>query len=119
MTTALPEAGSAADSLLEELIKIHSYSPTFRHAFQSQVTTQTFIDAFKAFVLAVSMTYELHVVVVRVLEKLSHFGLCISLDNAVAVAQSEEVIRPQTLLSSRSHCSPFRYWKFSRQPSPS
>ena len=103
MTTALPEAGNAADSLLEELIKIHSYSPTFRHAFQSQVTTQTFIDAFKAFVLAVSMAYELDATVVRVLEKLSHFGLCISLDNTVAVAQSEEVIPLNSAFVTPSH----------------
>lgn len=88
---AFPEAGNAADSLLEELIKIHSFSATFRQAFQSQVTTQTFVDAFKSFVLAISAAYELDAIVVRVLEKLSHFGLCISLDNSVAVAQSEEV----------------------------
>lgn len=91
MRVAFPEAGNAADSLLEELIKIHSFSATFRQAFQSQVTTQTFIDAFKSFVLAISAAYELDAIVVRVLEKLSHFGLCISLDNSVAVAQSEEV----------------------------
>ena len=89
--TALSEAGNAADNLLEELIKIHSFSPTFRQAFQSQVTTQTFIDAFKAFVLAISMAYELENVIVRVLEKLSHLALSISLDNVVAVAQSQEV----------------------------
>ena len=44
---ALGEAGVYANSLLEELIKIHEFSPTFREAFRSQITTQAFIDAFK------------------------------------------------------------------------
>lgn len=88
---ALAESGATADSLLEELIRIHSFSPTFRQTFQSPVTTQTFIDAFKAFVTSTCALYELDNIVVRVLEKLSHLALSISLDNVVAVAQSQEV----------------------------
>ena len=80
----------AADSLLEELIKIHSYSATFRQSFRSQATTQTFIDAFKSFVDGLSSFTELEHTVVRVTEKLCHLALSISLDDVVAVAQRQE-----------------------------
>ena len=91
MCSALGEAGVYANSLLEELIKIHSFSPTFREAFRSQVTTQTFIDAFKSFVTAIAGMAELDSIVVWVLEKLSHLALSISLDDVVAVVQRKEV----------------------------
>lgn len=89
---ALGEAGVYANSLLEELIKIHSFSPTFREAFRSQVTTQTFIDAFKSFVTAIAGVAELDSIVVWVLEKLSHLALSISLDDVVAVVQRKEIL---------------------------
>ncbi|EKM53226.1 uncharacterized protein PHACADRAFT_210920 [Phanerochaete carnosa HHB-10118-sp] len=86
------EAGVYANSLLEELIKIHSFSLTFRQAFRSQVTTQTFIDAFKSFVTAIPGLEQLDNIVVWVLEKLSHLALSISLDDTVAVPQRKEIL---------------------------
>ena len=86
------EAGVYANSLLEELIKIHSFSPTFREAFRSQVTTQSFIDAFKSYVTAISGQAELDNIAVWVLEKLCHLALTICLDDVVAGPQQKEVI---------------------------
>lgn len=85
------EAGTAADALLEELIKVYSASPTFRQTFQSQTTTQVFLDAFRSFVSIVSTSNELHNTLIRVLEKLSHLALTISLDNVVSTGQKQEV----------------------------
>jgi hypothetical protein len=90
--SGVADAGVSADNLLEELIKIHSSSATFRQSFRSQATTQTFIDAFKSFINTISMFTELEHIVVRVIEKLCHLALSISLDDVVAVVQRQEVI---------------------------
>ncbi|OBZ78370.1 Beige 1 [Grifola frondosa] len=83
---------SAVERLLEELINIHSSSTTFRQIFKSHVVTQSFIDSYKLFVTAVSTTPEFEPGTTRVLEKLSHFGLSIALDNAVASSQKQEIM---------------------------
>lgn len=59
--------------------------------FRSHAVTQAFIDAYKMFATSVAHAAEIDQGTVRVLEKLSHLGLSIALDNAVAVTQKQEV----------------------------
>lgn len=78
--------------LVEELIDLHASSPTFRQVFRSQQTTQLFVDAYKAFVTAVSSSADALPRTVRILEKISHFALTLTLDNDVSGPQKREVI---------------------------
>lgn len=84
-------ATSIVEHLLEALIETHSSSPTFREVFRSHAVTQAFIDAYKMFATSVAHAAEIDQGTVRVLEKLSHLGLSIALDNVVAVTQKQEV----------------------------
>ena len=84
-------AAANVEHLLEVLIETHSTSPTFREVFRSHAVTQSFIDAYKMYNMSVAQSYEIDQNTVRILEKLSHFGLSIALDNAVAVSQKQEV----------------------------
>jgi hypothetical protein len=77
--------------LIEELIDLHASSPTFRQIFKSQQTTQSFIEAYKSFVAAVTSSAEISDTTVRVLEKVTHFGLNLALDNSVSGNQKREV----------------------------
>ncbi|KAI8986856.1 beach-domain-containing protein [Trametes punicea] len=85
-------ATSTTEHLLEELINVHSSSPTFREVFKSNAVTQAFIDAYKLFATSVAHSAEIDQDTIRVLEKLSHLGLSIALDNAVAVSQKQEIM---------------------------
>ncbi|OSD07923.1 beach-domain-containing protein [Trametes coccinea BRFM310] len=85
-------ATAIAEHLLEALIDIHSTSPTFREVFKSNAVTQSFIDAYKMFVTSIAHAAEIDQGTVRVLEKLSHLGLSIALDNVVAVNQKQEIM---------------------------
>ncbi len=93
------------EHLIEELLTLHSSSATFRQAFQSHQITQLFIDAYKAMleklkeILASSPRIEegksrnyVNGWNLRILEKLSHLGLALALDNAVGGSQKQEVI---------------------------
>lgn len=80
-----------AEAILEELVLLQSSSPTFRQLFESQQTTQMFIKAFRSFVTSLTSTSEIPQHHIRISEKLMHFGLTLSLDNAVAGAQKREV----------------------------
>lgn len=77
--------------LIEELIDLHASSLTFRQVFRSQQTTQLFLDGYKAFVTALSSFTNISRRTVRILEKVSHFALTLSLDNDVAANQKREV----------------------------
>jgi hypothetical protein len=80
--------------LIEELMSLHASSNTFRQVFRSQQTTQLFIDAYKAFVSKVISFPDISQInqkTIRILEKLSHFGLALALDGAVAGSQKREV----------------------------
>jgi hypothetical protein len=79
--------------LIEELMDLHASSSTFRLVFRSQHTTQLFIDSYKSFVSSTSSSSELNPRIIRILEKLNHFGLSLALDNAVASPQKREVSR--------------------------
>ncbi len=95
------------EHLLEALIEIHSTSPTFREVFRSNAITQSFIDAYKMYSTSIAYSLEIDQSTVRVLEKLSHLGLSIALDNSVAVGQKQEVnvsiVSPYVQLYSNSH----------------
>lgn len=76
--------------LIEELMDLHASSPTFRQLFESHATTQIFVDGYKSFVTRCAKL-EMNHKIIRVLEKLGHFGLALALDNAVAGSQKREV----------------------------
>jgi len=82
---------SSMEVLVEELIDLHASSPTFRQVFRSQQTTQLFVDAYKAFVTAVTSCNDVNPRAIKILEKISHFSLTLSLDNEVAGPQKREV----------------------------
>ena len=89
-SSARATATANVEHLLEALIDTHSTSPTFREVFRSHAVTQSFIDAHKMFATSVAHAAEIDLGTVRVLEKLSHLGLSIALDNVVAVNQKQE-----------------------------
>jgi hypothetical protein len=78
--------------LIEEMIDLHASSSTFRQVFRSQQTTQMFVDAYKAFVTAVTASFDSNQRTVRILEKISHFGLTLALNDDVAAPQKREVL---------------------------
>jgi hypothetical protein len=77
--------------LVEELMDLHASSATFRQVFKSQQTTQLFVSAYKAFVSKVSAATEVNQWTSRILEKLTHLGLALALDNHIAGGQKREV----------------------------
>ncbi|TFK36229.1 hypothetical protein BDQ12DRAFT_737089 [Crucibulum laeve] len=83
---------SAMELLVEELMNLHTSSPTFRQIFRSQQTTQLFIEAYKNFVTKISPAPQLNLWTSRILEKLTHLGLALALDNAVGGSQKREIL---------------------------
>lgn len=79
--------------LVEELMDLHASSASFRQIFKSQQTTQLFVGAYKTFVSKVTAASEVNQWTKRILEKLTHFGLALALDNHIAGAQKREVRR--------------------------
>ncbi|KAL0063705.1 Beige protein-like 1 [Marasmius tenuissimus] len=88
---------STMEVLIEEIMDLHASSPTFRQVFQSQQTTQIFVDAYKSFAQDLEVVPEINQRTVRIIEKLTHLGLALALDNAVAGAQKQEIL---TILQS-------------------
>lgn len=80
-----------AEAILEELVLLQSSCPTFRQLFESQRTTQSFIQAFRSFVERFTSANAISQNHIRICEKLMHFGLTLSLDHAVAGPQKHEV----------------------------
>jgi hypothetical protein len=79
------------EAILEELVLLQSSCPTFRHLFESQQATQAFIQAFRSFMACFTSANEIPQHHIRISEKLMHFGLTLSLDNAVSGTQKREV----------------------------
>ena len=80
------------ENLIEELLTLHATSSTFRQIFESQQTTQLFIDTYKSLVdKLTSSASSINDWNARILEKLTHFGLALALDNAVGGIQKREV----------------------------
>lgn len=122
------EASTHAESLLEQLIVVHSSSPTFRYIFKSQTTTQYFLDAYRSFAAALSQAVLIPQASIRLLEKLTHLGLSIALDTAVAAQQKQEVrlTLPPLLNLSRTltgfsplEFAQYRYWTSCNSPKQS
>ena len=90
------------EQLVERMLTLHASSGTFRQAFESQQTTQLFIDAYHGMIETLTRVLanapnvggDRHYVNgwnIRILEKLSHFGLALALDNTVGGSQKQEV----------------------------
>ncbi len=79
------------EALVEELLNLHSTLAQFRTIFQSQIATQSFADGYKTFVNKLIELPEINPRTARILEKLTHFGLALALDNSVAGSQKREV----------------------------
>ena len=86
-------AAQAAETLLEQFINIQASSHAFRVAFQSHATTQIFVNAYRGFVTALAGASLLDPDTIRILEKMSHFALSLSLDVNVVTSQKEDVGR--------------------------
>ena len=82
---------TAMENLIEELLTLHATSSTFRQIFESQQTTQLFIDSYKSLVDTLSSASSINDWNARILEKLTHFGLALALDNAVGGSQKRDV----------------------------
>ena len=79
------------ENLIEEFLTLHATSSTFRQIFESHQTTQLFIDTYKSLVETLSSAPSINNWNARILEKLTHFGLALALDNAVGGGQKREV----------------------------
>lgn len=79
------------EALVEELIRLHPISPTFRLIFKSEQTTEMFLDAYKSFTTGVKSLPEISHNVVALMDKLSHFALALAMDSSVATVQKQEV----------------------------
>jgi hypothetical protein len=85
------DLGPTVEALVEELLNLHSTSAHFRSLFQSQILTQVFIDGYKVYVTRLAEVSEINARALRILEKVTHFGLALALDNSVAGSQKREV----------------------------
>jgi hypothetical protein len=82
---------SDLEALIEELIRLHPISPTFRDIFKSTQTTQLFIDAYNSFTSGVKSLPDIGQTLVSLMDKMSHFALALALDNLVSASQQQEV----------------------------
>jgi hypothetical protein len=101
--TPSPDQAATIEALTEELLSLHSTIPLFRSAFQSHNTTQLFIDGYKTFVNKLTEISEITAQPLRILEKLTHFGLALALDNSVAGSQKREVRVLSSAFPSRTN----------------
>ncbi|KAI0700338.1 beach-domain-containing protein [Cytidiella melzeri] len=86
------DAGPCTEHLLEELINLHSSSTTFRHTFQSQTTSQAFVEAFSSFISSAAHLANREATVVRIIEKMSHLALSVALSDVVGSHQKQEIM---------------------------
>ncbi|KAF5339895.1 hypothetical protein D9611_009101 [Ephemerocybe angulata] len=80
------------EAMLEAMMKLHTSSSTFREIFRSQQATQMFIDGYKQTVEKLKTSPSINQLTGRIIEKLSHLGLALALDNAVAGGQKREIL---------------------------
>ncbi|KAG6836952.1 hypothetical protein H0H93_000593 [Arthromyces matolae] len=81
---------SNVENLVEEIMDLHASSPTFRQIFKSHQTTQLFIDMFKNFANKLSSASEVNQGTKRILEKITHLGLALALDEFISGSQKRE-----------------------------
>ncbi|KAF8635320.1 hypothetical protein AX17_003946 [Amanita inopinata Kibby_2008] len=81
------------EMLVEELMSLHTSNQAFRRVFASQQTTQLFVNTYKSFVSSLAGAPAVNnQLTIRLLEKLTHFGLALALDNAVAGTFKREIL---------------------------
>ncbi|KIY47744.1 beach-domain-containing protein [Fistulina hepatica ATCC 64428] len=82
------------EKLVEALMESHSASPTFRQVLQSHQIIQSFVTTYKSFVekITTAPENEIDQFMIRLLEKLGHFGMALALDTAVAGEQKREIL---------------------------
>ncbi|KAG6889353.1 hypothetical protein C0992_005581 [Termitomyces sp. T32_za158] len=80
------------EKLAEEIMGLYTSSSTFREVFESQQTTQLFIDSFKTFVDKLKAASELNQWTRRILEKIAHFGLTLALEPFISGTQKNEML---------------------------
>lgn len=79
------------EPLLETLLDLQSTSPSFRQLFKSQQITSSFINTYSKFVVDGDTHYTDRGAYIRILEKLNHFALALTLDNAISSTQKQQV----------------------------
>lgn len=88
-----PGPQSFGDAILEELIDLHSSSPTFRYAFKSKSMSGSFIALAKSFI--VQNTAQQRIVIrantARIADKLCHLAMMMTLEGALEPSQRHEV----------------------------
>lgn len=84
-------AESSVESLLEDLLDLQSSSPSFRQVFKSQQTTAVLIGAYSTFVSKGPSVQGNQRNYIRILEKLNHFVMALTLDNVISNSQRQEV----------------------------
>lgn len=85
------DAETFVESLLEELMELQTASPSFRQLFKSQQAAALLINAYSAFVLNGTPALINQHNYIRILEKLNHFSMALTLDNVVSHSQKQEV----------------------------
>ncbi|KAF8584664.1 beach-domain-containing protein [Ramaria rubella] len=94
---------SAMEVLVEELIDLHSSSPSFRELFKSQQTTGLLVDACKPFVTKVAGDNGARTRLVRLLEKITHLVLMLALDIHVDAIHKQELLAIIRVAEESSH----------------
>lgn len=105
MTITLVVSSTACDAepLVDALMDFLSTSPSFRQLFKSQSTAAILINAYSSFVsLGDSMTHGKQNYL-RVLEKMNHLAMSLTLGQTVSSAQRQEVCLTSLFLFSTSY----------------
>ncbi|KAG8952301.1 hypothetical protein FRC04_004729 [Tulasnella sp. 424] len=88
---------SAADSytevLAEELIELHSSSPSFRSLLQSKPVLSIFIKSARSFTMDVAQSDRTNPRITRISEKITHLALMCALDQSVDPQQKDELMQ--------------------------
>ncbi|EGO20076.1 hypothetical protein SERLADRAFT_374121 [Serpula lacrymans var. lacrymans S7.9] len=83
---------STTETLLEDLISLHSSSVSFRRIFKSQSITQILVDTLVLSVHAKSATSEISQLSQRLSEKLMHLSALVAMDNVVTNATKDKIL---------------------------
>ena len=81
------------EPLIEELMDLQSTSPTFRQIFKSHQTSALFINSYSFFITNIPSARLDERNFIRILEKINHFALALTLDAAMTMTQKQEVGR--------------------------
>ncbi|KAG8889189.1 hypothetical protein FRB98_005531 [Tulasnella sp. 332] len=83
---------SYADTLAEELIDLHSNSPSFKKVFQAKPLAGQFINLYRLFIHQVTESSELRSRLARTVENMTHLALIVALHSGVDPQQKEELM---------------------------